>query len=1491
MADRIKKLNRVKALLAMAMALILFLTAAGVLVWSYFSNANEKKTPVTLKVNDLFGKLDLSLNPSGKWGSEQNPYLIQNERHLRNLYILQNTKDASIINENTVFQVSDEYGKPCFVGGTAQGGVISLMDIPSVGSEDFPFVSTLRGVTASGQSDYITLDTGEVSDTSVLGSIRITAYEGQIDIGLFGNVGPRTADPGGPVGGISNLLLANIQVSTDATGAGKPEHPLPESPTPNDFYFTGAIPHESNHIGILAGHAQYCRINNISVYYTNDGGGKAAVDAFDISADTVETRYTTAGGIIGFYKDITINTGDEERVVNSDGSPAEGGGYSGLGLGIVYSQDIWEFMETSYFGGVGTAQLDEYGIQDTFGADDKLYNYEQRQYTVTEITNAHIIGTGSAPDYYRINPTLFPASRYRFMVVHEASVSNHLALGRNAAAASAIQVTPSSGTVNVPAALIKDYTFEISTTHSSGSLIIDTNILQRLNYGATPQSLQINTNNIAFGATTNSSGVGFYRETPVVAGASTRFRLRQMTTPNGAVGNNYLSYNSGFTGVNSGTTAYWFRLYAVDLNSAQWTGNIAKDYFQIGVFTFAHSSQVLNKDRISKLWVPNANPYDDGKDNIWTISATGAYTNAAKDMGISSKKYSCTEIKLEHLTGSGAHGISTTGGTFEAYNANIAQRVSADIFPASHYRFMLVAETNSGQYAVTRYGYTVAAQKIDTADFVVPEAELNNYTFEVLTNRTANTNYPPYTSQAGYQYNTPGPLVMGACLQYLCYGKDVPIPNGGGKLSEAVRPLRIYDSVSFMATSVSGSPEGTRFDYQIQAGGRLGFRLQRTTSATATAANYLRFTEGEGFVYGTGANYTASGQASCTLVRLYAVRYNAAAVPTPSYYTSLEVNNTHITGTNAAAVIDPNIFPSNKYRFIIAFEGTTTTAASRTLVRMNGAASTTGTFTSTAGLLRGQLDNDTFGVFSDATCAYPVSFNVGTGSTIMQYLGYGALPVPLRIGAASYINAPDFDVDATAGATVTRVTTTANARTYFRFQRRTGTATNALQNYLQYNSGWTYSANTNSNANYATDLRLYAVCYNPDYDPNIPVQAPDTRTYEKQIYTPASDVKTYDMSQNVLFYTGNAGSSNPAQKFTYDIVNIPALGWLKNDGKVMTDVDTTLKMGDPTSYYYLNSTFWGVTEKIPSPAGVTGGAINVPQASIGFSVQGTGEANTFAKIFVIVATDPAQLVDQTITISYFPIDTSTGMVNGQRTVQSSFALPPIPGADISTTTAIIVRDLTAEISYTPGGSYAEVPVTAYPNLNTLLVAYEFSVPSTATRTYFLEASKGSANFVYLSAERTAAKDNNPTHENDVEFDFLNGIDYVALRGANIATVGSGDYVSSLASLYFGVTSNTGSGADILAVLQAKNFTYNVFRGYDSTADLHTIFISAVLPADSYTPNLTEPVITLTELKAIMADMNFNFTEWVYADTANNRVMYSDVVVIIINNKLVAWEDL
>lgn len=1029
-----------KPKLTTLIALTLFLTFAFRVteaVTAYFNRLITSKVTPQLKVDILFGRLDESI-ATGEWGTDTNPYLIETTEHLINLYVLQNGSERFIIDENSVFQVSDPFGNPNYVGGPSAN---SPFNMQSIGTEEYPFVSKFRGVTTTDPTKFITLPTGEKTDTSALGNLKINAKPGQIDIGLFGNAGPTGAaaealQPNQYVGSISNLLLYNIQVNTTSQGSYVAEHK----------YNVRSTPYETNHMGILVGHAQFVSIEKISVYYSSTNN-VAHVNAFDVQAGSA-AKYTTSGGIIGFYNKVVID-GNLEVPVSSDGS-SDGLGNTqvGLGLGIVYAEDIWTFMENNTTVGK-PAPLDSYNLKDTFG--------------------------------------------------------------------------------------------------------------QEL-YGA---------------------------------------------------------------------------------------NNPDEKYFQVGVFTFAHSKEARGKDRLARIWSTSGS-------NSWTIATNGTagYGTTNVNMGAATKYVATRITKAQTETDTYANG-------------DIGYE-----YRHPDYRYMVVYESGGEQYALMRYGATAIGQKIETNNLVIPDGELEFYTFETMTQRSADTAYPPYESGWAYRYHTTGVLQFKRGtrtsptnrLQYAVYGKVI---YDGGVIREAPRPLRINaqniqtttPTTSFMASAGSTFVEGIRI-------------------APVTTGNFSQY-----YLQRTGA----SGRGN----------------------------------------------PSSWWT----------------------------TFTPEAGF--------------------------------------------------SAIN---------------------------------------------YEQG-------------ATAFSLYAVRVANDYWD--PTNDPTPTNYYLQERQPLGDApkKTYNTEENVLFYTGTPNSTTPSTRYAYDVRSIESLGWSDNNGDTITKGSTALMMADPTSYYFISNRFWGVTQDIPSPSGT--GTIKVPEGSIGFTVNGTNEIGTTAKVFVIVATDPHQGIDQLITISRF------GSGNNQdddRQVLSSFVLPPAPAIPGVGSSPIYLND--------NGTNY-----TAFTNFNTLLVAYIFEVPSRYNTTYFLEASRGSARFVYLSSERTAASDNNPLHENDATIPPLAGVDYVELGTTDptrIATIGSPEYVSSLTMPYFGFKSNPNyvegnplSDKYVITPVTAYNFTYTISRAYNPTEQKHYLYINVNVAGFS------NP-ITLANLKIVQQNMNFNYSEWAYLDAVNYRYIYSDVVVLNIN---------
>jgi hypothetical protein len=526
-----------------------------------------------------------------------------------------------------------------------------------------------------------------------------------------------------------------------------------------------------------------------------------------------------------------------------------------------------------------------------------------------------------------------------------------------------------------------------------------------------------------------------------------------------------------------------------------------------------------------------------------------------------------------------------------------------------------------------------------------------------------------------------------------------------------------------------------------------------------------------------------------------------------------------------------------------------------------------------------------------------VTQNINGVDTIVQaprplriYTGTGVAPTTSFMATASTSNPPYVE-----GFRISPVSTTSSTNELYKMQRTGSGSTGRRQStgmFATFSPAAGFSATNTSSL--AAQFRLYAVRYT-DYSGTAPNQTPSTSFYQLEEFAPngSAPTKTYNTEENVLEYTGDPDMASATDRYKYTMKSIASLEWYDNDDNIITKGDTALIMSDPTSYYYIRNAegldiYFGVNTDIPSPIGP--GTINVPEGSIGFTVNGSATTVPKAKVHVIVATDPSQGVEQHITISRFGSGTT---LVGDRVVKERFILPPPPGVPTPAGQTILG---TQPIYLTDGPS----TYTVYPNSNTLLVAYTFEVDvETVAVTYFLEASRGTARFVYLAGERLAANDYNPLHENDVQFPTLTGIDFVyslektilAQTRNFIATVGSTDYVSSLTIPYFGIKSNPAYNKDavppqdhyLITAVTGFNFTYNISRVYDpNTEEKYHLYISVLANVNG---SGYDPTVTIPQLKIIQQNMNFNYTENSYLNTETYEYVYSDRVVMNINGYL------
>ena len=304
-----------------------------------------------------------------EWGSEKNPYVISAKHHVQNLSVLQNTGFFD--------KATQAYFLVCTPEGTPVAINCEGMTMAPVGTHANPFTGVIDGAFATSATEVTyTYTPRSSSDTvaeksygvsvSTIGNLIVKASTSEPDIGFFGCVGyygtptvdPETNDPAvdGYAANIQNLLLADVTVSSVPTlkdslaawwaqvkatiqveeGKEAPEH------RHEDF--------ESHHIGVVAGHADFATINNVSVFYTQ------GVQTFQMSGSSYINYYSTTG-LIGtlHYVNPTITSsgllvGDGNSISDSDMVEVGlggGGAISGTLTGYMMAENLFVEHENS----------------------------------------------------------------------------------------------------------------------------------------------------------------------------------------------------------------------------------------------------------------------------------------------------------------------------------------------------------------------------------------------------------------------------------------------------------------------------------------------------------------------------------------------------------------------------------------------------------------------------------------------------------------------------------------------------------------------------------------------------------------------------------------------------------------------------------------------------------------------------------------------------------------------------------------------------------------------------------------------------------------------------------------------------------------------------------------------------------------------------------------------------------------------------------------
>lgn len=344
-----------------------------------------------------------------EWGTAKNPYVMTGKNHVNNLAILQKsgyfknkTTTSTIINENgeeepvqvprqSHFVVAKKDGTPTVIN--CEG-----MNINPIGTPLDPFTGIIQGAPMEGTAEYEIGGTKYETTQSAIANLNIVANENTPDIGFFGKLGfvgdltlTTTVTPDGVnsegatvyknvetgtldgfAASVSNLLFADITIKTKqtvfddviktidnwwaATGtrtftritiaADKTE--TSEEVTENIDSSHGTC-NETHHIGIVAGHAEWATLKDISVYFSED------VEAFDLpQADNSDTSFYSISGILGTIKYVNPTVDAETGIMSSENSVSDedleltggGGTLSGSLTGYMLAKNIFDAYDS-----------------------------------------------------------------------------------------------------------------------------------------------------------------------------------------------------------------------------------------------------------------------------------------------------------------------------------------------------------------------------------------------------------------------------------------------------------------------------------------------------------------------------------------------------------------------------------------------------------------------------------------------------------------------------------------------------------------------------------------------------------------------------------------------------------------------------------------------------------------------------------------------------------------------------------------------------------------------------------------------------------------------------------------------------------------------------------------------------------------------------------------------------------------------------------------
>lgn len=404
--------------------------------WAYFRFVFDKSGTNTVMVELIFDHLDFNdtdvINAgftdkeNGQeipWGSEKNPYVISQKYHVQNLSVLQNSgffasrvkKDANgdpILDENNNTIPEQSYFLVCNTDGTPVSIDCDGIKIAPIGTHEYPFTGVIRGAPIAGTATYA----GYGVSVSTIADVTVESKLDEPDIGFFGRIGYNgTYDAetltvsDGFAAVLDGLLFADVTISSRKSLFDT----LAE-------WWNTFLNHlnrseerkETHHVGIIAGHAEFATVSNISVYYTEN------IPAFDLVSNDEgsNTNYYSTTGLIGLLSCVNPTVDEESGTLNGsagigdsdlfgDGSAGGGGDESGTLTGYFLAENLFsrheEYLHNEE---VKLPTADAYDVKEMKMNEKEGGNFKSLFSTVQ--MSEGILGSNKVT-YYYFNDTVF----------------------------------------------------------------------------------------------------------------------------------------------------------------------------------------------------------------------------------------------------------------------------------------------------------------------------------------------------------------------------------------------------------------------------------------------------------------------------------------------------------------------------------------------------------------------------------------------------------------------------------------------------------------------------------------------------------------------------------------------------------------------------------------------------------------------------------------------------------------------------------------------------------------------------------------------------------------------------------------------------------------------------------------------------------------------------------------------------------------------------